>query len=64
MDFKELYREEVANSLRLEQELVRVSALLVAIVNKLREVEVCDDDFVEGELKFDQSDSCLKLSLV
>jgi len=62
----ELYeklRQEIMRCGMLEQELAKLSALLVAIVGKVGPITIVDDDFVEGELLFEQDDNSMVVSL-
>lgn len=64
MEFHELYREEVKKTLLLEDEVVRLRALLVAMVNSLGgELVVDDSAFVEGTISFADDDGRLKITL-
>ena len=64
MEFHELYREEVKKTLLLEDEVARLRALLVAMVNSLGgELVVDDSAFVEGTISFADDDGRLKITL-
>ena len=64
MELQELYREEVKRVLMLEDEVNRLRALLVAVVNEVGgELTLDDSAFVEGTISFEDNEGKLRVVL-